>query len=89
MGVACLSLGSNVDAEANLRAAVAALRERLGLDEPLLSQFTGVLGRALQGDLGTSLVSRTQTVTDIAVPAFINTIGLVAVALAISVITGK
>ena len=30
MGVACLSLGSNVDAEANLRAAVAALRARFG-----------------------------------------------------------
>jgi peptide/nickel transport system permease protein len=68
--------------------AVAALRERLGLDEPLLSQFAGVLGRALHGDLGTSLVSRTQTVTDIAVPAFINTLGLVTVALAISVIVG-
>ena len=30
MGTACLSLGSNVDAEANLRAAVAALRARFG-----------------------------------------------------------
>lgn len=30
MGRACLSLGSNVDAQANLRSAIAALRERFG-----------------------------------------------------------
>lgn len=76
-------LGKNATPEA-----VAALRERLGLDEPLLTQFFTVLGRALHGDLGTSLVSQTQSVTSIAVPAFINSIGVVVVALALSAIIG-
>jgi peptide/nickel transport system permease protein len=36
--------------------AVAELRERLGLDRPLLAQYLGFLGGLAQGDLGTSLV---------------------------------
>ncbi|WP_097208819.1 ABC transporter permease [Geodermatophilus sabuli] len=34
-----------------------ALRERSGLDQPLLAQFSGWLGRALSGDLGVSFRS--------------------------------
>lgn len=67
---------------------IAALRERLGLDEPILTQFGQVLVRALHGDLGTSLVSQTQSVTDIAVPAFINSLGIVIVSLALAAIIG-
>jgi len=37
-------------------AAVAELRERLGLDRPLLAQYAAYLGALLRGDLGTSLV---------------------------------
>ncbi|WP_346623827.1 ABC transporter permease [Blastococcus montanus] len=39
-----------------------ALRERSGLDQPLIEQFFGWLGRALQGDLGVSFRSG-ETVT--------------------------
>jgi peptide/nickel transport system permease protein len=37
-------------------AAVAELRERLGLDRPLLDQYAGYLGRLAHGDLGASLI---------------------------------
>jgi ABC-type dipeptide/oligopeptide/nickel transport system permease component len=40
-----------------------AARERLGLDDPLPMQFAAYIGRAVQGDLGISAVTRTQ-VTD-------------------------
>lgn len=36
---------------------VAAIREEMGLDEPVLVQFGHYLGRVLQGDLGRSLIS--------------------------------
>ena len=36
---------------------VAAIREEMGLDEPVLVQFSSYLGRVLQGDLGRSLIS--------------------------------
>lgn len=36
---------------------VAALRLELGLDRPLMAQFSGWLGRALRGDWGTSLAT--------------------------------
>jgi len=38
-------------------ARVAALRQQLGLDQPLLAQYVSWLGRLLRGDLGTSLAS--------------------------------
>ena len=34
---------------------IAAMRERLGLDQPVVVQYCGWLGRALHGDLGTSV----------------------------------
>ncbi|MCL2557781.1 MAG: ABC transporter permease [Treponema sp.] len=45
--------GSNVTAEQE-----AAMRSRLGLDQPFFVQYFRWLGRALQGDLGVGLVSR-------------------------------
>lgn len=36
---------------------VAALRDRLGLNDPILVQYASFLGRALQGDLGNSMVT--------------------------------
>ena len=44
-------LGDNATAEA-----VSALRERLGLDRPILEQYVQFVGGLLTGDLGTSLV---------------------------------
>lgn len=37
--------------------AVAAIRERLGLNEPFLTQYAHWLGNALRGDLGSSLIT--------------------------------
>ena len=36
---------------------VAALRERLGLNRPFMTQYGSWLGNALQGDLGKSLIT--------------------------------
>ncbi len=37
--------------------AVAAIRERLGLDQPFLTQYASWLGSAIQGNLGSSLIT--------------------------------
>jgi peptide/nickel transport system permease protein len=44
---------------------VAALREKLGLDRPLLEQYGGFLRNAARGDLGTSLRSNTPVAEEI------------------------
>ena len=44
---------------------VAALREKLGLDRPLLEQYGGFLRNAAQGDLGTSLRSNAPVAQEI------------------------
>ena len=49
---ALVILGDQASAEA-----LAALRERLGLDRPLFTQYLDFLGGILQGDLGRSLVT--------------------------------
>lgn len=46
-------------------AAVAAVRHRLGLDDPLITQYFRYVGHALQGDLGTSLRTRRPVSRDI------------------------
>jgi peptide/nickel transport system permease protein len=67
---------------------VATLRHEMGLDLPLTTQFTNMVVGLFHGDLGTSLVSRTQTVNELIGPAFANTMGVVTVALAISLVIG-
>ncbi|WP_406853882.1 MULTISPECIES: ABC transporter permease [unclassified Alsobacter] len=68
-------------------AARAALRERLGLDQPLLSQYWDFMTQILHGDLGRSLVTNRPIVTDVwAVLPF--TIELTLAALAIGVVIG-
>jgi peptide/nickel transport system permease protein len=67
---------------------VATLRHEMGLDLPQFTQFTNMVVGLLHGDLGTSLVSRTQTVNELIGPAFANTMGVVAGALAISLVIG-
>lgn len=49
---ALVMLGEGADAQA-----IAAIHAKLGLDKPLPVQFATWLGRALQGDLGTSIVT--------------------------------
>ena len=57
---AMVILGDQADA-----AAIAALRARLGLDQPLLVQYLGFLGGALRGDWGVSLVTGRPVVQDV------------------------
>ncbi len=67
---------------------VATLRHEMGLDLPLTTQFWNLVVGIFHGDLGTSLVSQTQTVTELILPAFANSLGVVAVALLISLAIG-
>jgi peptide/nickel transport system permease protein len=67
---------------------VATLRHEMGLDLPLTTQFAHLVTGLIHGDLGTSLVSRTQSVNELVGPAFANSLGVVAVALAISLVIG-
>ncbi|MFN9530258.1 MAG: ABC transporter permease [Cyanobacteriota bacterium] len=58
--------GDPIDALLGSRApeaARAALRQQLGLDQPLLAQYGSFLGRLLRGDLGTSLSSQDPVTT--------------------------
>ncbi len=48
------------------KAEVAAIRQQLGLDEPLWIQFGRYLGRVLQLDLGRSMISNRPVVDEIA-----------------------
>ena len=57
---AMVILGDQADA-----AAIAALRTRLGLDQPLLVQYLQFLGGALRGDWGVSLVTGRPVVQDV------------------------
>jgi glutathione transport system permease protein len=45
---------------------VAAIRESMGLNEPVIVQFGIYLSRVLQGDLGRSLISNTEVVNELA-----------------------
>ena len=77
-----LIAGARASAEA-----VAAVRERLGLDAPIPTQFVNYLGQVAQGDFGRSIVTRRPIATDILtfVPA---TVELVAFAAILSLTVG-
>jgi ABC-type dipeptide/oligopeptide/nickel transport system permease component len=66
---------------------IADLREQLGLDEPLLIQYVKFLGGLVQGDLGTSLVSR-RPVTDAIGEQLPHTLALATSATLLSVVLG-
>lgn len=66
---------------------VAEVREQLGLNEPLISQYLDWLGGALQFDFGTSLFS-TLPVSEAIANRLPATLSLAAVTLAFSVIVG-
>jgi peptide/nickel transport system permease protein len=67
--------------------AVAAVRERLGLDEPLLAQYLHFLGGVFTGDLGTSFKT-SQPVTQAISERLPRTLLLVGFATLISIIFG-
>lgn len=66
---------------------IAELRERLGLDEPLPVQYGRFLGKLVQGDLGTSLVSH-RPVSDAIAEQLPHTLALATSATLLSVILG-
>lgn len=65
--------------------AIAALRDRLGLDQPLPLQFLHWLGNVLTGDLGTS-IQNGQPVLDTIVSRFLVSLPIVLLAVAIAVL---
>jgi peptide/nickel transport system permease protein len=75
-------LGAGATAES-----LAAVRVELGLDKPLVLQFTDYVGGLLAGDLGRSLTINAP-VTDVILPRFENTIILAGAALLICVAVG-
>ena len=48
------------------------LRQALGLDQPLTTQYVKWLGHVLQGDFGTSIAS-SRAVSEMVLPRFVNT----------------
>lgn len=65
----------------------AAIREKLGLDDPLLVQYGRFLGRVLQGDLGESIFTRSPVTNELAL-FFPATIELALASLVIAVLVG-
>ncbi|AOS63370.1 ABC transporter permease [Actinoalloteichus hymeniacidonis] len=68
-------------------AEIAALRAEHGLDQPLLIQYLGALGRVVTGDLGTSIVSGAPVTQSIG-EALPHTLALAGSALLVAVLLG-
>lgn len=64
-----------------------AIRERLGLDQSLITQYWTWLTLVLQGDLGVSWVHRHE-VADLVLPKFVNTVILASAAALIAYLVG-
>ncbi|HXF63473.1 MAG TPA: ABC transporter permease [Caldilineaceae bacterium] len=77
-----LMLGENARPEQ-----VAALRENLGLDKPLLVRYVIYIGNVLQGDLGRSIRQGTPVIDEIAA-VWPNTLQLTLAAMALAVLIG-
>ena len=67
---------------------VNALRQELGLDQPVLRQVGDALVRLVHGDLGTSFAYRGQAVTTLIAPGFGVTASLALIAVALSLLVG-
>lgn len=83
--------GDPVDALLGPRAPQAAkdaLRDQLGLSKPLLGQYLDYLGSLLRFDLGTSLISKDQTVWSIIQKFFPATVELTLYGMAIALLVG-
>jgi peptide/nickel transport system permease protein len=66
---------------------IAAAEQRLGLDRPLLVRYVVWLGHAVQGDLGTSLLS-SQSVTSLLIERVPVTLSLALISLVLAVLLG-
>lgn len=64
---------------------IAAIREAMGLNDPLHIQFLTWAGQMLRGDMGTSLISRTP-VTDMILDRFGPTLSIAALTIALTVL---
>ncbi len=67
--------------------AAAALRARLGLDQPVLAQYLQFLGAALTGDFGTSLVTGRPILSEVAA-VLPHTLDLTAAAMVLGIVAG-
>lgn len=79
---AAIALGPGADREQ-----IALLRDRLGLDRPLVEQYAAYVGGVLRGDLGTSLYTNAPVAQDIAA-TFPATFELILVATLLMVVVG-
>lgn len=68
-------------------AAVAELRERLGLDRPFLVQYGEFLGRLLRGDLGASMIDEYPVIDEVLL-RLPRTLELIAAGALLAVVTG-
>jgi oligopeptide transport system permease protein len=68
-------------------AVVAELRERYGLDDPLVVQYGNYVVRTLQGDLGEDYTQR-RPVSEVLAPKFVNSAKLAVVAIVFDVMIG-
>lgn len=68
------------------RASLEALREQMGLNRPLLIQYTDWLWRAVQGDLGLSISQGNRPVADLIFPALWRTLELATIGVVIGLI---
>lgn len=66
----------------------AALREQLNLNGSLLDQFTGYVGQLLHGDLGSSVVSPSLTVSGLLGDALPVTLSVVGTAIVVALVMG-
>jgi len=66
----------------------AEITRQLGLDKPLVTQYTIFIGQALQGDLGTSVSGDRRSAVELVMERLPASLQLAAAALAISVIIG-
>ncbi|WP_026870072.1 ABC transporter permease [Inquilinus limosus] len=88
-----LAPGDPIDAYINPNVAMsqeemAAVRARLGLDQPLPVQYLAWLGGALRGDLGFSLQRNGETVLDLVAERIGPTLLLMGTGLAIAIVVG-
>lgn len=72
----------------DIQAAAAALRERYGLDRPVLTQYLDYLGHAARLDLGVSIAHYPERVADGVLASLPWTIGLLGTATLISFVVG-
>jgi peptide/nickel transport system permease protein len=68
-------------------AAKQALREQLGLDQPITTQYWWWLASTLQGDFGNSIVSRSPVLAEV-IPRYLNSLLLAGAALLVAVTIG-